>query len=65
MTPQHYWVPLAMALIRPGMWRVGPRGLIMTPELAGLGDDGDDDDDEHHKIYKAISYPEDYFKNHA
>ena len=68
MTPQHYWVPLAMALIRPRMWRVAPRGLTVTPEHdhdGGLGDDDDHDDDKYHKIYKAISDHEGYFKNHA
>ena len=44
IAPQHHWGPLEMVWIPPGMWRVVPRGLTVTPREDDDGHDECDDD---------------------
>ena len=44
IAPQHHWGPLEMVWIPPGMWRVVPRGLTVTPREDNDGHDECDDD---------------------
>ena len=44
IAPQHHWGPLEMVWIPPGMWRVVPRGLTVTPREDDGGHDECDDD---------------------
>ena len=44
IAPQRHWGPLEMVWIPPGMWRVVPRGLTVTPREDDGGHDECDDD---------------------